>query len=304
MLATHSSTFKVSPDLAFLTEGWANGLADALREHRPKRMELVGAWDNLHLFSGLVDSVENLRIAGTIMNGKVNSVSGIEVFKNLRGLEIVSKVKAGYDMSALTALERCDVVWQSHVHSLLALPSMRDAHVHAFPHANFQEFPENRLHALRLGQPALTSLKCIENLTQISNIRFGRARKLTSLDGVEAASLESIEINEARQLTDISSLQSSSLKELRLINVSTSIDLSTLAKISNLRRVHIAGKGVPTLPWLQLVQSKSIQWISGMWDSDIMPETAIRDALPAGRRFARFDAVGSKGVRPLWIELE
>lgn len=299
-------TFKITPQLAFLTAGWCEGLAEALLENRPEKMELVGDWSDLRPFSGLTNSVEHLRIAGTIRNGRIGSICGIDAFENLKHLEMVSLVKAGYDGSGLKRLEACDVTWQPEACTLLTLPLLRDAYIRAYPHSDLREFPEGcNFGSLGLGQPAIRTFVGLDTLKQLTDIRISRARKLVSLHGAQDVALRSIKIDEARQLTDITALEGAPhLEELRLINVSCDIDLSPIPRIAGLRKVHAAGKCVPVLPWLPLISKPQMEWIAGLWNPDLLPEIELRNALPSGRRFSRFDVNGSRGLRALWIELE
>ena len=306
MHSTQSKTFNVTSELAFISDGWTDGLAEALLEHKPRRMELVGDWSDLRPFSRLADSVESLRIAGTIQNGRIDSICGIASFTNLKHLEMVSLVKSGYDGLGLTQLESCDVSWQPDVHHLLVLPRLYDANIRAYPYSDLRNLPEgSNVQSLGLGQPAVCTVGGLNILKGLTHIRMTRARKLTSLEGVEDVALRNLEIDEARQLTDITALENAShLEALRLINVSPQIDLKPICKIEGLRRVHVAGKGVPVLPWLTLISKSRIEWIAGLWNSDALPEGELRNALPTDRRISRFDSTGSSGIRPLWVELE
>ena len=68
---------RINGEHAFCVGGWTESLAQDLLKHNVTRMELEdGDWSDLACFDGQVDSVQNLKISGTI-----KAIDNIHIFK-------------------------------------------------------------------------------------------------------------------------------------------------------------------------------------------------------------------------------
>lgn len=300
------SAYKVTPELAYICGSWSSELPDLFREHHPERVELVGDWSDLSPFEGIVDSVESLRIAGTIESGKIESIRNISVFRRLKRLDLASKVKAGFDVGGLPHLEEVDVSWQPEVLELLALPTMRAATMKAFSGEDLSCLPRNNVMSrIWLVSPAVETLVGLGSFSQLSELRISDARKLRTLQGVEGCGLSSINIENARKLTDLGAVTSlQGLERLILVSIASDADVSRLAGLSNLRVLQVGGKGVPVIDWIAAMSLPHVEKVFAWWDPAVVSESQIREALRPGRQISKFDPVVKRGKTPLFVEIK
>jgi len=296
--------YKINSELAYLSGGWCSELAEALLVQRPKQMSLVGNWPDLGMFSGLVDSVEGLTIEGSLDNGRINAIHNIGVFKHLKRLHLVSKVKASYDLSGLLHLRRLHGDWQTDMGPALRLPNLEYSHINNYPAPDFAGFPAApALHHISLGRPALTSLAGMSGMSCLRELEIHGGRKLTSLQGLAPGLLTRLVINEARQLIETGAVAGSSLASVKFLHVSAGLDLAPLSRTPGLRRIHVAGKDAPLLPWLGMLGNPNLEMLAGVWDPACVSEDALRNALPQGRELLKFERAKPKGVTPLVLKM-
>ncbi|QNM96751.1 hypothetical protein [Chitinimonas koreensis] len=297
--------YRVTPEKAYLSGGWSDEVRQLLLTHRPRFMELAEDWSDLSVFDGLVDDVVHLKIAGSIKNGQIKAANGLEVFRGMKRLTLVSRVKAGLDVAALRKLESFSGLWQPEVKTLLSSSALQSVTLHAVPGDALSSFPENSsISSLWLANTTATSLKGLSALSALSELRITDAKQLESLDGIEDCPVSVLDIESARKLVDFSALRSiEAICRLRLLFVSQEADVTTFAELQGLRWLHFSGKDVPPLDWLSVAPLPHIERIVGWWDEAVAPEAAIHNAVRAGRKIVKFEPIGKLKIRPLDIEL-
>jgi hypothetical protein len=300
-----ASPFRIGDGKAFVDGGWSEELAAALRVAQPSSMELQAHVHDLRRFSGAVDSVVHLKLAGRAEDAKIDSIAGLEVFARLQSLEIRSPVKRGLLPVALPHLKQCALHWQPGCEVFTANPSVESLALMAYAASSLAELRvSDGLRKLWLSKPAVLDLTGLRAASSLEQLRVTDARSLARLEGVEALRLTSIDIETAPRLLDVSALgRLGSLRTLRLVGTAASVDLAPLASIKTLQWLHAGGPRMPPLDWPGLLALPGLSFVSGTWDPGVVDEARLRALVPAARQITRFDPVKKRGVTPLLIEL-
>lgn len=299
------SGHKVTEDEAYVCGPWSDELRDALLRCRPKRMELVGDWSDLSVFEDLVDQVESLKLAGDLKSGKIRAVRALHVFPALKRLTLASAPKDGVDPAGLAQLESLDVVWQPDVIQLLTMPTLETVILRNVPESDLRALPNNSsITYLWLAKPAVESLQGIKAFNGLRHLRITDARQLKTLDGVEGSALAELEVENARSLADCSALSAcADMARLRLLSIAPETQLGLLNDLRSIESVHVGGKDAPAVDWPAIIALPRVKQLFAMWDPLAHPEADLRAAVSSGREIVKFDALGVRGRRSLFVAI-
>ncbi|MFC4160745.1 hypothetical protein [Chitinimonas lacunae] len=296
----------INSEKAFIAGRWTDDIRDALLQYQPSRMELSGDWSDLSMFAGAVDSIQGLKISGSLERGEIKALGGIEVFSSLRRLSLVSKVKSGLHPLPLPLLESLDAKWQKGLMDTIdQLPRLRTLVIGGYAGESLSALPnKSTIEYLWLSNPAIASMNGIAAFSALNELRVTDAKKLTSLSGIEATRIKKLDIEGARQLIDLLPIGSAqTLEWIRLLFISEQANTAQLYELQNLRSLHIGGKGVPLIDWFAAMLMPRIEAVFGWWDPSLISEEAIRSAVRPGRCITKFEHLSQAKVRPLDIAL-
>jgi hypothetical protein len=298
--------FRIADGTAFVAGAWSDSLAQVLRSEAPTRLELVGDWPDLSVFDGQVASVTELTLAGTLENGKVRTLDGLRVFTALQRLTLATTPKptpAGADdLAVLGRLTSLDAPWQGWMARAVFSPNMRSIILRGFPEPDLAGIPaSSSLESLWLQRPAIQRLSGIARLSGLAELRITDATKLVSLDELETLRLGALDIENAKSLTDASAVAHAiNLRRLRIVNAAIEVDL---AKLTALETLHIGGKSAPAIDWPSAMVLPRLRKAFAWWEPARHSEEQIRNALGAGRRIVKFDAMGGKTRKTLFVDI-
>lgn len=298
--------FRIADGTAFVVGGWSDTLAQALRSEAPARLELVGDWPDLSVFNGHVDSITELKLAGTLEKGQVRTLDGLRAFNGLQRLTLATTPKStpedADDLAVLGRLTSLDAPWQSWMAQAVFSPNMRSIIVRGFPEPDLAGIPaSSSLESLWLQRPAIEQLAGIARLAGLVELRITDAAKLASLDGLQTLRLYALDIENAKSLSDASAVTYLiSLRRLRIVNAAIDVDV---AKLCALETLHIGGKNAPAIDWPSAVSLPHLRKAFAWWEPARHSEEQIREALGAGRHIVKFDAIGGKTRKTLFIDI-
>lgn len=299
--------FRIADGTAFVTGAWSQTLAQALCSEAPTRLELVGDWPDLSVFDGQVASVEQLKLAGTLENGKVRALDGLRVFSGLQRLTLATTPASppadADDLAVLGRLSGLDAPWQGWLRHALTSPNLHSAILRGYTEADLAGLPASAsLRSLWLQRPALHSLAGIAGFSALAELRITDAAKLASIEGLGALPLEVLDIENAKSLTDASPVaRLTGLRRLRIVNAAVDVDLAGLAALESL---HIGGKNASAIDWPTAMALPQLRKAFAWWEPARHGEADIRDAVGAGRRILKFDAIGGKTRKTLFVEID
>lgn len=299
--------FRIADGTAFVTGAWSETLARALRSEAPTRLELVGDWPDLSVFAGQVASVEQLKLAGTLDNGKVRALDGLRVFTGLQRLTLATTPASppadADDLAVLGRLSGLDAPWQGWLTHALASPKLHAVILRGYTGVDLAALPASAtLRSLWLQRPAVHGLTGIAGLSALAELRITDAAKLASLEGVGALPLEVLDIENAKSLSDASAVaRLTGLRRLRLVNAAADVELSGLVALESL---HIGGKNAAAIDWPTAMALPQLRKVFAWWEPARHGEAEIRGAVGAGRRLVKFDAIGGKTRKTLFVEID
>ncbi len=300
-----SDTFKVDANSAIATT-WSDGLGVALKQQQPESLELVGAWTDLSVFTGLVDSVRTLRLSGAESNGRVRSLAGLGCFVSLNSLSLANQVETGLENLAAIPLESLYATAQTGLMDCLSGSSVRRLSLMAADASLIQtnlHLPQ--LISLNLIRPKLSDLRSLSGFSSLKTLHVSHASQLQSLAGIEALPIEHLAVETAARLVDLGAATSlDSLKSLRLVGVAKSARHPALSDSRSLEVVHLAGKEFGPVDWRTLLALPRLAKAFAPWDPSVVERAQLEHWLPPNRRFRTFDPAGARGVRMLFVEVE
>jgi hypothetical protein len=298
-------TFRVDAKSAVATS-WSDGLALALELQQPESLELVGQWDDLSAFAGVVDSVRSLRLSGAESDGRVRSLAGLDCFVGLRSLSLANRVENGLENLAAVPLESLYATAQPGLMDCLSRSNIRQLSLVAADGA-LLETAQNRpkLSSLSLIRPKLADLRPLAGFDSLNTLNVSHGSHLLSLNGIEALPLEHLVVETAKRLTDLVPLHLVlSLRSLRLVAVAKGARHPCLSDLKALEVVHLGGKEFGAVDWGTLLTLPRLVKVFAPWDPAVIERLEMEQQLPAKRRFRTFDPAGARGVRMLFIEIE
>jgi hypothetical protein len=299
-----SDTFKVDTNSAIAT-AWSDGLGVALSQQKPESLELVGAWTDLSVFTGLVDSVRNLRLSGAESNGKVRSLAGLECFVGLSSLSLANLVETGLETLAAVPLESLYATAQPRLMDCLSGSSVRRLSLVAADASLIEtHLPRPPLTSLNLIRPKLSDLRCLADFGSLKTLQISHASHLLSLNGIEKLPLEHLAVETAARLADLDAVSALSLKSLRLVSVAKGARHPSLSSSKSLEIVHMGGKEFGPVDWGILLTLPLLAKAFAPWDSTAVERSQLEQWLPLKRRFRTFDPAGARGLRMLFVEIE
>jgi hypothetical protein len=295
----------LSGNRIYCAGGWSKPLADDLKNSNANELEILDDWQDLSCFHGYVDNIEYLKLNGH--DGRIQSIDNISVFKKIKKLVILNKVKKKYDLSCLKNLKSIDAVWQpclasaftsTHLDQLI-LSSVDDDFLNC-------GIEINSIRYLWLDRPKLSSLELLQLTPKITTLRVSNSTRLESLIGIKSTQqLEELDIENSRKLGNAAEVVNlPKLRILRLMKVSPNFDVSILRnqKLS-IVNVCIGGQGVPEVPWVDLVKNGNIKRAAGWWTPSDLPMKKLLEHTDAKRELIKCNDNGKGNKQMLIIEL-
>ncbi|MCK5581621.1 MAG: hypothetical protein KAJ18_10165 [Candidatus Omnitrophica bacterium] len=182
----------------------------------------------------LLKDIKQLR-SFELIDYQASDISVINELIELRSLKINSSRNDVIDCSNFSNLEEISLEWFPNAKSLFDCVSLKSIFVNSCKIENLTVF--NKLHnleVLRLKSPNIERIGDISSLKNLKFIELSNAKKLTSLEGLEAVpSLEALELNRCRKIDEIDSIASLSL--LRRLFLIDSGEIESLRSVGNLK---------------------------------------------------------------------
>lgn len=275
---------RINGEHAFCVGGWTESLAQDLLKHNVTRMELEdGDWSDLACFDGQVDSVQNLKISGTI-----KAIDNIHIFKKLKRLSLLSTVKKKYDLSSLPHLESIEAIWQKDFMSVFNNKNLLTVCLHSLDSeiTNFV-MPQNSVNYLLLPRPKIDNISFLSSFPKLTELRITNCRNITTLNGVSGcANLSNIQIhNTANRLVDIEEILAlKKLETIDLTNVSSNLNLDILARCTELTRIFAGGLKSQDLPWELILPNPKIKKILGWWNPNVITMDSLLNCIGPMRK--------------------
>lgn len=151
-----------------------------------------------------------------IVHHHLDDDSGVTHCVNLRKLVLNTYSRTSPEFGQLTQLQDCYIEWRPAATSLLQVET---------------------LHRLHVQNPPWEDLRALQASRGLVDLRFGSARRFTSMDGVESMrSLESFKVHGASKLSSLTGIES--LDSLRSLEVNSCRKVCSLEPVRPLRRLQ------------------------------------------------------------------
>lgn len=195
-------------------------------------IEFVDDFCNLERLEKVAHNIHFIKFNGSTEKGDITNLDNISIFKNLKKLIILGKVKKAFDLSNLTNLEHLEAYnWQKNFSSVFILPKLNTLIIGSFQ----KKFIDEKLGCqsiknLFLIKPKIDNLEFLELFPNLLDLRISNSSTLVSLNGIEnCKSLQKINFENLKNLNEIEKLfELSSLIHLRLVKIPSRADLIDL----------------------------------------------------------------------------
>ncbi len=165
-------------------------------------------------------------------------VDAINDLRSLRRVKVFTYCKTELRFSGLPLLEDCSLEWRSKASSLFAHRGLRKVFINKCPLKDLRAISTmTSLESLSLASPKLETLQGIEALTALTFLGLYVARRLTSVDGVEAVpNLVQLEVNDCPKVRNIAPL--GALHRLRKLQLCNDGDIETIRPLRELKELE------------------------------------------------------------------
>jgi len=301
-----NSQHNILGNIMYCAGGWSQSLAKDLKQEKVNALELLDDWPDFSCFEGYADKIECLKVCGGTENGRISALNNIDIFKGLKKLRILSKVKKPYDLTKLRDLELIDAVWQPSLSTAFSGDKLNNAIINSVDDSFFEHSIENSyVEQLWLARPKVDSLNLLEYFPGLTSLRLTESNKIKSLNGLAYCNgIEKVDIEGLSKLTDGNELRLlDKLKYLRMMKVSPDFDVSVFDEDTSIERISFCGPKSPTLPWATLLKSSKIRAVYGWWGKPFNEEE-ILGFLPAGIKPKKIEnTAGTKNNPAITVEL-
>lgn len=296
--------WRVDGESAYIAGPCTDALLDALALHRPSQVELAADWPTLAPLAVVGDQLTALTVTAVPVTGKTGPVAGLEALPALRTLEISGKPRGGLQLAGLPLLERLHLHWQRGAEQAFALPMLRHLTLRGYGPPDLASVPAgSSLSSLWLANTGIGSLRGLERLERLADLRISRARDLATLDGLQRCPLQTLDVDDARALAEVQALAGMPLTGVWLRHVCEGACLSMLPSMPNIETWIVAGPRAPLFDWQDALAHPRLRKVAGWWRPDELPESTMRAMAAAGRRITRFDAAPGRDLRHLVVEM-
>jgi len=222
---------------ATVTGEWSVAVEDCIRSQDIKELELNHAkgWRGADV--RFLERLPGLN-AFTIIDHSIKDVTAIHALGRLKYLDVNTYCKTPIDFGKFPLLEECALEWRPKSESLFADQGVKKAFVNKCPLKDLRAMSTmTSLESLSLASPKLETLEGIESLTTLTFLGIFVARRLTSLNGVQAVpNLVQLEVNDCPKVRDIAPL--GALRRLRNLHLCNDGDIETIRPLRELKELE------------------------------------------------------------------
>ncbi|MBE4906952.1 hypothetical protein IMZ08_02630 [Bacillus luteolus] len=243
-------------DNYFITDGsWNIG----------KVLVCTGEWDPKLIEVMRENGIVNLRLSGSVgREGKdINFLSsipflkGIEIYfssikdlspiYSLEELEVLGLdgyIKAEFDFNKLPKLKKCFITWNKKYQNLFDVSTLNHLIIDKYPFENLNAMSNLKdLEILDITSRKLQSLKGIESLKKLQELKMFRCVNLIDLSGIEyLTELRVLDINTCRKIHNLNGCEKlDKLEQIRLENCKEIDSLRLLKHCNRLKRIIFIG---------------------------------------------------------------
>lgn len=222
---------------ATVTGEWSLAVEDCIRSQNIKELELNDAkgWRGSDI--GFVERLPGLD-AFTVIDHSIKDVSAIHTLGGLKYLDVNTYCKTPVDFGRFPLLSECALEWRPRSESLFAHQGIKKVFVNKCPLKDLRPMAMmTSLESLSLASPKLETLQGIEALTALTFLGLYVARRLTSVNGVQAVpSLVHLEVNDCPKVRDIAPI--GTLHRLRNLHLCNDGDIETIKPVRELKELE------------------------------------------------------------------
>jgi len=223
-----------------LSSGWSDRIEKIFKRKRVLELELNYAkgWPRGSDLTFL-KNIKELK-SFELLDYQVSDISAINELNDLRLLKVNSNCNNVINCSNFPNLESISLEWFPNVKSLFGCVSLKSVFINCCKIKDLSVFKNlQNLEVLRLKSPGIERIGDISSLENLRFLELGNARKLMSLDGIQAVpALEVLELNRCRKIKDIEPVKHLPLlKRLFLINSGKIESLKPVSDLKNLEKI-------------------------------------------------------------------
>lgn len=222
---------------ATVTGEWSAAVEDCIRCQDIKELELNDAKGWCGTDVRFLERLPGLD-ALTVIDHSIKDVNAIHALGGLKYLDVNTYCKTPVDFGNFPLLDECALEWRPKSESLFAHRGVKKVFVNKSPLKDFRAMSMMiSLESLSLASPKLETLQGIEALAGLTFLGLYVARRLTSVEGVQAVpNLVQLEVNDCPKVRDIAPL--GALHQLRVLHLCNDGDIETIGPLRELKNLE------------------------------------------------------------------
>jgi len=220
-----------------LRSSWQNELAEYIRRHEIKELELNYAKGWVGEDLSFLSAVPHLE-AFKIIDWKINDITPIHYLPKLKSLVVFTYCKTAIDFLSFSDLEECALQWRARAKSLFGCKHLRSLFLNGYTGKDTASFSGLvGLQSLSLANSPVRDLEGFKTLQRLAFLGLYRLRKLESISALTAlTNLETLELNVCRAIRSINGIVK--LHKLKKLELCDDGEIDSLAGIESLRSLE------------------------------------------------------------------
>jgi hypothetical protein len=225
-----------------VSSGWSAEITRLVNDREIDGIELnstKGRWDPTLEFLYSVPRLAHLEIVAL----QQKDVTAVGALTRLESLKLSTYATSPLDLSKFRALRELVLEWRPRYENLSSCKGLVKLSLNRYARSDLHEIAGLRhLRSFRIGDSRLLSLRGMEGLESLVDVRLFALPKIETLEPLSSLRLQTINIKSCRSIGNVDALERvNSLRRLILEDCGPIQSLRPVAQLSSLREIFVTG---------------------------------------------------------------